>query len=142
MKIIEAPFAHPAATDLFLGGGISNCPDWQQEAIDLLANTPGIALNPRRSGAFTEDIADEQIKWEYHALRTASTVLFWFPKETLCPITLLELGVFTQRLQTRLIVGTHPDYARRFDVVKQLELARPEVKVQDSVADLIAEYLR
>lgn len=142
MKIIEAPFAHPAATDLFLGGGISNCPDWQQEIITYLADTPGIALNPRRSGEFTENIADEQITWEYHALRTASTVLFWFPKETLCPITLLELGVFTQRPQTRLVVGTHPDYGRRFDVIKQLELARPEVVVQSSIQDLAQEYLR
>lgn len=142
MKIIEAPFAHPAATDLFLGGGISNCPDWQQEIITYLADAPGIALNPRRSGEFTEDIADEQITWEYHALRTASTVLFWFPKETLCPITLLELGVFTQRTQTRLVVGTHPDYGRRFDVIKQLELARPEVVVQSSIQDLAQEYLR
>lgn len=141
MKIIEAPFPHPETTDLFLAGGITNCPDWQKEAIEYLEETSGIALNPRRSGVFTEDIADEQITWEYHALRSADTVLFWFPKETLCPITLLELGVFTQRPQTRLIVGTDLDYARRFDVIKQLELARPEVTVRHSVEDLIADYL-
>lgn len=141
MEIIEAPFAHPKTTDLFLAGGITNCPDWQKEAIGYLEDIPGIALNPRRSGAFTEDIAGEQIEWEYHALRSAETVLFWFPKETLCPITLLELGVFTQRPQTRLIVGTDLDYARRFDVIKQLELARPEVRVRHDVEDLIAEFL-
>lgn len=142
MRIIEAPNDYPEMSDVFLGGGISNCPDWQSEVIRLLADTPGVALNPRRTGEFTEDIADEQITWEYYALRSVDTVFFWFPKETLCPITLLELGVFTQRPNTHLIVGTHPDYARRFDVIKQLELARPEVKVQDNIEDLVAEYLR
>jgi hypothetical protein len=141
MRIIEAPHDYPAQADIFLGGGISNCPDWQSDVIELLADVPGVALNPRRTGEFTEDIADEQITWEYHALSSVNTVFFWFPKETLCPITLLELGVFTQRPDTRLIVGTHPDYARRFDVIKQLELARPEVKVQDSIQNLVAEYL-
>lgn len=142
MKNIEAPFSHPAITELFLGGGISNCPDWQSEILTYLKDAPGIALNPRRSGGFIEGIADEQITWEYHALRSASTVLFWFPKETLCPIALLELGVFTQRTQTRLVVGTDPNYERRFDVIKQLELSRPEVVVQDSIEGLAKEYLR
>ena len=141
MHIIEAPNNFPAVSDVFLGGGISNCPDWQSEVIELLADVPGVALNPRRAAAYNEDIADEQITWEYHALRTVKTVFFWFPKETLCPITLLELGVFTQRPDTRLVVGTHPEYARRFDVIKQLELSRPEVKVQGSIEDLVSEYL-
>lgn len=142
MQIIEAPHEHPPVADLFLGGGITNCPDWQKDIIEILKDVPGVALNPRRTGEFTEDIADEQITWEYHALRSVTTVMFWFPKETLCPITLLELGVFTQRPDVHLVVGTHPEYARRFDVVKQLELARPEVKVQNSIEDLAAEYLR
>lgn len=141
MQIIEAPHEFPQTADIFLGGAISNCPDWQSDVIDLLKDTPGTALNPRRKGKYNADIADEQITWEYHALRAVDTVFFWFPKETLCPITLLELGVFTQRTQTRLIVGTHPDYARRFDVIKQLELARPEVKVQNSIENLVKEYL-
>lgn len=142
MQIIEAPNDYPEISDVFLGGGISNCPDWQKDIIGLLRDVPGVGLNPRRTGEFTEDIADEQITWEYHALRSVHTVFFWFPKETLCPITLLELGVFTQRPDTRLIVGTHPDYARRFDVIKQLELARPEVKVYDNIEDMAVEYIR
>jgi len=144
MRVIEAPNKYPRnpTPDIFLGGGITNCPDWQSEAVALLKHTDAVILNPRRSGEFTEDIAGEQIEWEYHALRAVDTVFFWFPKETLCPITLLELGVFTQRPQTRIIVGTHPEYTRRFDVIKQLELARPEVIVQDSVEGLVSEYLK
>lgn len=140
MKIIEAPNKYPQKCELFLGGGITNCPDWQAEIGGMLSSYPGVALNPRRSRDFTGDIAVEQIQWEYQALRSVDTVLFWFPEETLCPITLLELGVFTQRPQTNLVVGTHPNYARRLDVITQLELARPEVEVQDTLEGLVSEY--
>lgn len=141
MHLIEAPNPYPASADLFLGGGITNCPDWQADVVKMLEGTDLIILNPRRSAAFTGDIADEQIRWEYEALRAVKTVLFWFPKETLCPITLFELGVFSQRKDTRLIVGTHPEYARRFDVQVQMELSRPEVVVHDSIDDMISDYL-
>ncbi|MBC9705301.1 MAG: nucleoside 2-deoxyribosyltransferase domain-containing protein [Enterococcus sp.] len=141
MQVVEAPNQYPEHADLFLAGGITGCPDWQSEIISKLSHhSKLVALNPRRSTKFTGDIAVEQIKWEYKALRSVDTVLFWFPSETLCPITLLELGVFTQRPQTRLIVGTHPDYARRLDVITQLELARPEVVVQSSLDGLVSEY--
>lgn len=142
MQIIEAPNTYAAHPDIFLGGGITNCPDWQSEVAELLKDVPGVALNPRRQGEYDDSIADEQITWEYHALRSAQTVFFWFPKETLCPITLFELGVFSQRDDTRLMVGTHPEYARTFDVIKQMELSRPEVKVQHSIEDLVKEYLK
>lgn len=142
MDVIEAPNPHPPRTDVFLGGGISGCPNWQDSVLYLLYDMPGVVVNPRREGAFTDAIAYEQITWEYHALRTADTVFFWFPMETMCPITLFELGVFTQRKDTRLIVGVDPDYARRFDVIRQLELARPEVVVQDNLYGLVEEYKR
>lgn len=141
MRLIEAPNTHPAHADLFLGGGITNCPDWQSEVIEQLQGTDFVVLNPRRSTAFTGDIADEQIRWEYAALRAVDTVLFWFPKETLCPITLFELGVFSQRTDTRLVVGTHSEYARRFDVQVQMELARPEVVVHDNLDSLVKDLL-
>lgn len=141
METIYAPNTVPNQADLFLAGGITNCPDWQSDATEQLKNLTGVILNPRRP-YFPDNpkLADEQITWEYHALRKADTVLFWFPQETLCPITLLELGVFTQRKNTKLIVGTHPNYQRKFDVTKQLQLARPEVIVYDDLTELINAY--
>lgn len=141
MFVVEAPNDYPSEADLFLAGGISNCPDWQQQVIHLLDGEDIVVLNPRRREVFTEDIADAQIRWEYGALKSVKTVLFWFPKETLCPITLFELGVFSQRTNTRLLVGTHPDYARRFDVEVQMKLSRPEVIIHDNIEDMVADYL-
>lgn len=140
MKVIEAPnqYKHHSP-DAFLGGGITNCPDWQKELITLLADVDGTLLNPRRRGDYDDSIAIEQITWEYYALRSVPTVFFWFPEETLCPITLFELGVFTQR-EVNLVVGTHPNYARKIDVITQLRLARPEVNVVHTIADMATEY--
>jgi len=142
MKSVTSPMPLPSRADIFLAGGISNCPDWQAEVEEILKETSGVLINPRRTTVFVEEDAAEQIEWEYEALRKVDTVLFWFPMETLCPITLLELGVFTQRTDVQLIVGTHPEYARRFDVIKQLQLARPEVEVTDNIDDLVAAYLK
>jgi hypothetical protein len=38
-----------------------------------------------------------------------------------------------------IFVGCHPNYARRFDVIKQLDLERPNVKVMDSIPALVSE---
>ena len=143
MHIIEAPYLSPILpASLFLAGGISNCFDWQSEAITLLANIEGTAFNPRRSTEFIAEIASEQIEWEHNALRNSQVLLFWFPAETLCPITLFELGVFSQKLNVPLFVGTHPDYQRRFDVIKQLELERPEIQVHSNLENVIAEFVK
>lgn len=141
MKVITAPTARIPMSDMFLGGGISNCPDWQAEVISALADTDIFLLNPRRNGYLETDgtAAKQQVEWEYKALRSATSVMFWFPEETLCPITLYELGVFSEKRNVRLFVGTHPNYARRFDVVTQMGLTRPRLLVHDSLPDLISE---
>jgi hypothetical protein len=43
----------------------------------------------------------DQIQWEFEHLRKADTILFWFPKESICPIALYELGAWYDR-QTSL----------------------------------------
>ena len=134
MTIITCPNTYTDPSVVFVAGGISGCADWQLEMMQLLDSDRIVLLNPRRE-AF--DITNptysrNQIAWEYKHLKLPDLVLFWFPCETLCPITLFELGVVTQR-NIAMVVGCHPDYARRFDVIEQLSLYRPEVEVQDSI---------
>ncbi len=108
-----------------------------------LADLPLVLLNPRRHDFPINDptAAPAQIEWEFTHLRRATAVLFWFPPETLCPIALFELGGRALVREPPLFVGTHPDYARRLDVVMQLKLARPEVAVVSDTAAL-AEHVR
>jgi hypothetical protein len=122
---------------LFLAGGITGCPDWQSELTALLADTELTLLDPRRPNFPAHDplAAPQQIEWEFRHLRKADAVLFWFPCETVCPITLYELGAWSMTAKP-LFVGTHPDYQRRLDVQVQTRLARPEVAVLDRLADL------
>ena len=67
----------------------------------MLRDTDLTLLNPRRK-SFPIDIPGEafrQISWEFHALRAATEILFWFPCETLCPIVLYELGAWSMMNQ-------------------------------------------
>lgn len=125
---------------LFLGGGISDCPNWQAEIIPRFANTNVILMNPRRDNfdITNQYMSVEQIHWEHEHLNTASAILFWFPAETLCPITLFELGKYAT-LGKRIFVGCHPDYARALDVRVQLKLIQPYTIVHDSIDSLVAE---
>lgn len=110
---------------LFLAGGITDCPDWQGEALSMLLPTPYIVLNPRRKTFPTGSraVKAEQVAWEYRWLRMVNVILFWFPPTGVQPIALYELGAATA-MGKPLSVGAHPDYCRRADIELQLEAAR------------------
>lgn len=154
MHYVEAPNSVPehlrAKPSLFLAGGISGCPAWQHDLRDLLQDTKLTLLNPLRAHFPMDDpdSAREQIVWEHTHLAAASAISFWFPCETLCPITLFELGAWAYwrsgshdpKAQPKpLFVGVHPEYARRQDVEIQLSLARPEVSIVLSLEALAAQ---
>ncbi len=113
---------------VFIAGGISDCPDWQSDMVTLINTTKYEVVNPRRESGFdrTGKTAEEQITWEYQALSHVESCIFWFPRETLCPITLFELGKMLEKAKRdpiiRLAIGWHPEYARAFDLEVQIGL--------------------
>jgi hypothetical protein len=129
---------------LFLAGGITGCPDWQREMVHRLHDVPAVLLNPRRANFPIDDptAARAQIDWEFRHLRQADAILFWFPRETLCPITLYELGAWSlyrdQHGPKPLFIGAHPDYPRRQDVEIQTGLVRPKLRIVHALSDLAA----
>lgn len=146
MKYIEAPNSyelHSRDESVYLAGGITNCPDWQQEMVRLLNGTKLTLLNPRRGHFPIDDpnAARAQITWEHKALLDANAILFWFPHETLCPIVLYELGAWSMT-DKPIFVGVHPKYERRLDVEIQTELTRPEVKIIYTLNDLAEQVKR
>lgn len=145
-----APIHYPNAS-IFLGGGISNCPDWQTNTIKTLfseiGSKPFTVVNPRRN-AFDISKKEEssiQIVWEYNYLRLCNINFFWFPKETLCPITLFELGAALERRRNsshlKLVVGVEPEYARRFDIEMQSELAGYEEPIYTTLEETITSLI-
>ena len=122
---------------LFLAGGITNCPNWQADMVEMLKDTDLTLLNPRRADFPIHDpnAAQAQIKWEHDALRDVHAISFYFPKETICPIVLYELGAWSMTNKP-IFVGMHPEYQRRQDVEIQTQLARPEVEIVYSLEAL------
>ncbi len=147
MIYIESPTRlsrsrHGQGKALFLAGGITDCPDWQQEMRQRLENTDWVLLNPRRAHFPIHDPSATlaQISWEHEHLRKATAILFWFPCETICPIVLYELGAWSMT-DKPLFVGVHPDYSRIRDVEVQTLLVRPDVNIVYSLEKL-AEVVR
>jgi hypothetical protein len=143
MKYIECPEVYNGKENsLFLAGGISNCKDWQKEMVDLLIDTDLVLINPRRESfdISKKNIEEEQISWEFNHLDKSGAVLFWFPSETVCPITLYELGKMSKTSKP-IFVGVDKNYARKNDVIIQTKLIRPEVEIVYSLKEL-AEQIK
>lgn len=104
----------------------------------------------------------EQVRWEFCYLRVVDIISFWFPKETMCPITLYELGQWLGRrelwgkpetsvnmpkLVPQILIGVHPDYARKFDIEEQLACVENDchpdyrVKIVDSLSALADQII-
>lgn len=133
MHYIEAPQVYDGnEASLFLTGGITGCPDWQQELGDLSL----VVFNPRRT-RFPQDsnVDREQIEWEHIYLRKATAISFWFPQETLCPITLYELGAWCMT-NKKIFLGVHPNYKRIQDIRIQTALVRPEISLVQTLEEL------
>lgn len=145
MRYIECPNVEtisPNQKSLFLAGGITNCPNWQLEMKSMLEDTAWTIINPRRADfdLANNSLLEPQIKWEHERLRQASAILFWFPAQTLCPITLYELGAWSMT-NKQLFVATDPEYQRRHDVIIQTKLVRPDIQVLDSLEKLVQQII-
>lgn len=137
---------------VFLAGGITNCIDWQRVAVDTLNRAPALdtvsytLCNPRRSvfDVTNPAAAQDQITWEWHALRGADIRLFWFPpckaEETVQPIALFELGRWSAQ-PGRLIVGADSSYPRERDIQLQLYLERPTLYIHATLAGVLLEAI-
>jgi hypothetical protein len=86
--------------------------------------------NPRRNNFDINNpkVSEEQIKWEHKYLHESNILVFYFAQETLCPITLFELGAALERniyttIKQDIIVYCEPEYSRKFDVELQIKLA-------------------
>lgn len=143
-RYFEAPQDYrPAAGDspsVFLAGGITGCPDWQETAARALLRRGMVVFNPRR-GEYLLDDPDEaarQIAWEHRHLHLAGATLFWFPAgPAVQPIALFELGAALGEGR-RLAVGVEPGYPRAVDVREQVGLARPGLPVHEKLDEAVA----
>ena len=131
---------------IFLAGGITGTPDWQKILIEKLKDQPATILNPRRKEfdiTKTEE-TQKQIEWEFVGLWMSNIIPFWFPKETLCPIALYELGAHLVRVRMarppavmpKICIGIEPGYKREMDIRFQRDLIAPEIPIFVSLDEM------
>lgn len=147
MTYIEAPNLYNAdnkpAFSLFLAGGITNCPNWQQELVNLLEDEllSGMNLviyNPRRENFPIGDpkAAYEQIEWEHTHLAKADIISFWFSRGSPNPIVFFEYGKWFNTGKP-VFLGIDPEFNRKQDVLIQSELELgSEFEYSSSLKDL------
>ena len=140
MRYIEAlePY-HPKEGEksLFLAGGINGTTtDWQQKYRAMFEDTDIVLLNPRRNAEhWDQKEGERQVMWEHQHLRKATAISFWFPAEAVCATSLYELGTWSQNPKP-LFIGCHPLYWKRQCVHFQTFLARPEIRVVETLEEL------
>lgn len=129
IKVIKPPqiyVASPLDKTLFLGGSIEMgaAPRWQDEFVKLashfLVNGEWVIYNPRRDDwdtSLKQEATDpqffQQVEWEMTHLEKVKYRLFYFAENTISPITLLELGKYSER---RSHVVCDAGYARKGNV--------------------------
>ena len=130
-QILIAPDeSKPLYPSVFLGGGISGCPDWQSGVCDNLRYENITVFNPRREHFDISDrtLTQQQIQWEFKRLERCDIFsMFFCEGESVQPICLYELGRNIVRMQNRfpsswkhrIVVTVEPRYKRADDVFWQ-----------------------
>ena len=126
----------------FLGGGITNCRDWQKEVIEELYNlekqfdlTDLVILNPRRQYFDVNKIkAEDQIKWQFNFINISDLFSMFFCGDTDSPqpICFFEYGkqlVKRKNKVNTLIVTAEKTFKRIDDVIIQTKLMFPNVNL-------------
>ena len=108
---------------IFLAGSISmgKAVDWQSEVAEALCGYSYTLFNPRRDdwdSSWEQRIYNkafyEQVQWELEALTDADLIIMYFDKNTISPISLLELGLHAN--SGKIVVCCPEGYFRKGNV--------------------------
>ncbi|MFB8201919.1 hypothetical protein [Kitasatospora purpeofusca] len=143
LRYIKAPqpFEPDGHPSIFLAGATIGCPDWQWEAVTLLA-IAGSVLNPRpsRNPATDPYAAWRPSGWQDTNIRRTSVVMFWNPIGHVRVQDCYEAALFTPYGGT-VIVGSDPaDPVQRANQVLLGHLM-PWLPVADTLAATVTAAL-
>lgn len=141
MKVITAPTEFERESSeltIFLAGCAGN--DWRKEFVKYFEKTPYTFLDPKRDtwGDMSEKEMEEQIAWEIKYCKFNYGMVFMFnDEEAVCPISLLEYGLWGIKDQAFTTVCITPKYPKRFDLITQTKIINPRIKIVDNMDDLV-----
>lgn len=128
---------------VFLAGSIDmgKAIDWQSELTNAVEGKDITILNPRRDNwdsswkqTITNPHFKEQVVWELDALDDADVIVMYFDKDSVSPITLMELGLYAE--SGRLLVCCPDGYWRKGNV--EVVCDRYGIPLMNSLEHLIA----
>ncbi|KAF2185054.1 hypothetical protein K469DRAFT_708324 [Zopfia rhizophila CBS 207.26] len=141
----EAPTYRPFS--VFLAGSIEmgKAINWQRHMSHYLQHLPLTVLNPRRGHwdqsakpSPSDQTFRTQVEWELDALNKATVICFFFDKNTLSPVTLLELGLWAK--SGKVVVCCPEGYWKGGNV--RLVCEREGVPCVGSFGDLVPEIVK
>lgn len=143
MRVIQAPHSTSGTTNtVFLAGSIEmgKAIDWQTYIIENCKDTDVTFLNPRRDdwdSTWEQTIENEnfrkQVEWELRSLNKANKIVMYFDKDTISPITLLELGLYAK--SDNICVCCPDGYFRKGNV--EIVCKRYHIPMVETLDDLI-----
>ena len=144
--VIKPPHKLQDGFSVFLAGSIEMgvAENWQQRVENGLSETDVIIFNPRRDGWDSSWVqsADnpqfrEQVTWELDALDKATVIALYFDPTTKSPISLLELGIYSQ--SGKMIVCCPEGFWRKGNV--DIVCNRYGIEQVPTVEELISRVL-
>lgn len=130
---------------IFLAGSIEmgKAEDWQTIVTNGLSDIPNLnIMNPRRDdwdSSWVQTIDNpqfnEQVTWELEMQENADVIIMYFDKDTMAPITLLELGLFGIPNNENMIVCCPDGFYRKGNV--DIVCDRYGIKQTNNINDLI-----
>ncbi|KJA18396.1 hypothetical protein HYPSUDRAFT_190962 [Hypholoma sublateritium FD-334 SS-4] len=149
-RIIHAPRNEPPSSSrrsLFLSGSTdaATTTDWRAVVSTSLDHLPISIYDPQRPDWDSTWIPDisfapfrEQVEWELKMLESVDVIAVYFSPRSESPITLLELGLFTNT--KKAVVACPKEFWRRGNV--EIVCARYGVKMVENLDDLVQELER
>jgi hypothetical protein len=96
MRPVFVPEPIPSGPSIFLAGPTPRNPvdrTWRPEALRLLADFDGFVFCPETDAWGWHGNFGEQVEWEEAALKAATVIVFWVPRE------LLKMPGFTTNIE-------------------------------------------
>ena len=128
---------------IFLAGSIEmgTAEKWQDKVIKAFKKTSLVFFNPRRDAwdsSWEQSIDNpqfyEQVNWELDHLSLANEILMYFDPNTKSPISLLELGLFSD---SDITVICPPGFWRKGNV--DIVCERYQIRQMSSIEEWIAD---
>ena len=124
------------AAGFYLAGGIY---PWREELIDLLKPSEAFYRAAIINPIAPEYSPEINTPWEFNNIRHSDCIVFWFSRDAVSPITLFEMGAGCRDHLKGMVVGVENGNPIRAEIVEQLRLYRPGLRVAETLLELKEE---